>query len=105
MGDKLKLMSSSLLPVILIGSEPIIVVILVLIFVYRHTEKMISKLESAGLGFFVKATETQQKLGVYILVILKLHLILYIYTHRQNSTQTVSVQGTGLTSQHETVSV
>ena len=24
---------------------------------------MISKLESAGLGFFVKATETQQKLG------------------------------------------
>ena len=63
MVDKLKLMSSSLLPVILIESEPIIVVILVLIFVYRHTDEMISKLESAGLGFFVKATETQQKLG------------------------------------------
>ncbi|XP_019857687.1 PREDICTED: E3 ubiquitin-protein ligase rnf213-beta-like [Amphimedon queenslandica] len=29
----------------------------------KHTDKMISKLESAGLGFFVKATETQQKLG------------------------------------------
>ena len=30
---------------------------------YRHREKMIEKLESAGLGFYVKATETQQKLG------------------------------------------
>ena len=30
---------------------------------YRHTDEMISKLESAGLGFYVKATETQQKLG------------------------------------------
>uniref|UniRef100_A0A1X7SXU1 Uncharacterized protein n=1 Tax=Amphimedon queenslandica TaxID=400682 RepID=A0A1X7SXU1_AMPQE len=29
----------------------------------KHTDKMISKLESAGLGFFVKATDTQQKLG------------------------------------------
>ena len=29
----------------------------------RHTDKMIGKLESAGLGFYVKATETQQKLG------------------------------------------
>ena len=29
----------------------------------RHTEEMIGKLESAGLGFYVKATETQQKLG------------------------------------------
>ena len=26
---------------------------------------MIKKLESAGLGFYVKATETQQKLGGY----------------------------------------
>ena len=26
---------------------------------------MIGKLESAGLGFFVKATETQQKLGTH----------------------------------------
>ena len=30
---------------------------------YRHTDKMIEKLESAGQGFYVKATETQQKLG------------------------------------------
>ena len=30
---------------------------------YRHRDKMIEKLESAGLGFYVKATETQQKLG------------------------------------------
>ena len=66
MVDKLKLMSSSLLPVILIESKSKIIAILVLIFVYRHTDKMISKLESAGLGFFVKATETQQKLGIHI---------------------------------------
>ena len=30
---------------------------------YRHSEEMIKKLESAGLGFYVRATETQQKLG------------------------------------------
>ena len=30
---------------------------------YRHTDKMIEKLESAGLGFYVRDTETQQKLG------------------------------------------
>jgi MoxR-like ATPase len=29
----------------------------------KHTDDMIKKLESAGLGFYVKATETQQKLG------------------------------------------
>ena len=32
---------------------------------YRHSEEMIKKLESAGLGFYVRATETQQKLGIY----------------------------------------
>ena len=30
---------------------------------YRHANNMIKKLESAGLGFYVKATKTQQKLG------------------------------------------
>ena len=37
--------------------------VFLLIFLYRHTQEMIEKLESAGLGFYVKATETQQKLG------------------------------------------
>ena len=32
----------------------------------RHSEDMIEKLESAGLGFYVRATETQQKLGTDI---------------------------------------
>ena len=31
--------------------------------IYRHSEETIEKLESAGLGFYVRATETQQKLG------------------------------------------
>ena len=52
----------------------------------RHTEEMIEKLESAGLGFYVKATETQQKLGEFtiicwwftVVVILLLLLFLYI---------------------------
>eukprot|EP00731_Ephydatia_muelleri_P024235 Em0016g506a len=29
----------------------------------KHTDKMIKKLESAGLGFYVKSTETQDRLG------------------------------------------
>jgi energy-coupling factor transporter ATP-binding protein EcfA2 len=29
----------------------------------KHSKQMIERLESAGLGFFVKASETQQKLG------------------------------------------
>ena len=32
-------------------------------FLCRHSEEMIEKLESAGLGFYVRATKTQQKLG------------------------------------------
>ena len=32
-------------------------------FGFRHDEKMIEKLHSAGLGFCVRETETQQKLG------------------------------------------
>ena len=30
---------------------------------FRHTEEMIEKLETAGLGFYVRVSETQQKLG------------------------------------------
>ena len=37
---------------------------------YRHSEEMIKKLESAGLGFYVKATKTQQKLGENINILL-----------------------------------
>jgi len=40
---------------------------------------MVEKLESAGLGFYVRATETQQKLGtdtvIYILYIVKFSLL------------------------------
>ena len=36
---------------------------------YRHSEEMIKKLESAGLGFYVKATETQEKLGECVLAV------------------------------------
>ena len=44
----------------------------------RHTDDMIKKLESAGLGFYVKATETQQKLGInlYIIIIANLKCVL-----------------------------
>ena len=33
------------------------------LFTVRHTKQMIQKLESAGLGFFVKATETEERIG------------------------------------------
>lgn len=32
---------------------------------YRHSDDMIERLESAGLGFFICITETKQKLGKY----------------------------------------
>lgn len=32
--------------------------------VYRHSDDMIERLEKAGLGFYVRATETQQRLGI-----------------------------------------
>lgn len=38
---------------------------LVVIFA-RHHDHMILKLESAGLGFYVKATEAQERLGISI---------------------------------------
>ena len=41
--------------------------------VYRHTDEMVKKLETAGLGFFVQADETQQKLGTCV------HLILFYF--------------------------
>ena len=34
---------------------------------YRHSDQMIEKLENAGLGFYVRVTETQQKLGETVL--------------------------------------
>ena len=33
------------------------------LYVGRHSDDMIEKLESAGLGFFIKGEETKQKLG------------------------------------------
>ena len=39
---------------------------------YRHSEDMIKKLENAGLGFYVRETETHQKLGT-------LSICLYMY--------------------------
>ena len=34
------------------------------IVLYRHTEQMIKKVESAGLGFYTKSTQTKQRLGM-----------------------------------------
>ena len=36
-------------------------------YLFRHSEDMIKKLENAGLGFYVKETETHQKLGRFCL--------------------------------------
>ena len=41
-------------------------VLILMLFNFRHSPDMIEKLETAGLGFYVRATETQQKLGMYM---------------------------------------
>ena len=58
--------SNSLLLAILTESVSIDYFALIDCSLYRHSEKMIERLENAGLGFFVRATETQQKLGIEI---------------------------------------
>lgn len=40
----------------------------------RHSEEMIEKLESAGLGFYVKAADTSQKLGTYFCTYVHVHV-------------------------------
>ena len=73
---------------------------------YRHTDKMIEKLESAGLGFYVKATETQQKLGE-----LGMGKNLRDYnpscclSSRQNPFASAGLQSAGATSQHASTGV
>ena len=34
------------------------------LFLFRHTDEMIKKLETAGLGYYVKADSTQHKFGI-----------------------------------------
>ena len=38
----------------------------------RHTDDMIHKLESAGLGYHVKTDESEDRLGMYCLVVTRL---------------------------------
>jgi hypothetical protein len=42
---------------------------------FRHSEDMIKKLENAGLGFYMKETETHQKLGRFCLY----NIIMIVY--------------------------
>ena len=53
----------NLLQHVILTESNINIVLYYFISTIRHTDEMIKKLESAGLGFYVKATETQQKLG------------------------------------------
>jgi len=41
-------------------------IVVLCIHVFRHTDEMIEKLETAGLGYYVKADSTQHKFGMYI---------------------------------------
>ena len=69
---------------------------------YRHRDKMIEKLESAGLGFYVKATETQQKLGELGMGehLEDYNTLLLFLLYRQNPFASAGLQSTGATSQH-----
>ena len=37
-----------------------------LLFSFRHTDEMIEKLKTAGLGYYVKDDSTQQKFGMQL---------------------------------------
>ncbi len=47
---------------------------LISVFSCRHSDSMIKRLEGAGLGFFVQATETQQKLGTSLAIYLVMNV-------------------------------
>ena len=36
------------------------------LLLFRHTDEMIKKLKTAGLGYYVKANNTQHKFGMYV---------------------------------------
>ena len=68
---------------------------------------MIEKLESAGLGFYVKATETQQKLGELGMSIntWKIIILSCCFSSRQNPFASAGLQSAGATSQHASTGV
>ena len=51
----------------------------------RHSKKMIEKLENAGLGFYVRHTDTQQRLGELSNCKLHISLATLHIIYRQNS--------------------
>ena len=57
---------------------------------YRHSQRMIEKLRSAGLGFCVNEVDTHQKLGLqYNFFHIEVHS--YYNTHRKNSSPRAGV--------------
>ena len=67
MENNFQMILSSLLPATL--TEGILILIflsslLVGFSIYRHSDEMIERLEKAGLGFYVRASETHQRLGI-----------------------------------------
>ena len=42
---------------------------------YRHSDEMIRKLESAGLGFYVQASKTRHRLGMFLVYFLLVHCL------------------------------
>ena len=75
-------------------------------FLCRHSEEMIEKLESAGLGFYVRATKTQQKLGecVYKWLLVIFHWWLFDQSShcREHSSTTAGLPCAGPTPKHAT---
>ena len=76
---------------------------------YRHSEDMIKKLENAGLGFYVRETETHQKLGILFSCMhirIKQLAIGYLFsTCRQDPSATVGVSCVRPPSQYATTGV
>ena len=74
-----------------------------MVLIYRHSEEMIKKLESAGLGFYVRATKTQQKLGECIYIVVFHSWEFDQSSHcREHPSTTAGLPCTGPTTKHAT---
>jgi len=70
-----------------------------IVFGYRHSESMVEKLRSAGLGFYVRETETQQKLGKERLALSP--TVITDVSDRQDTPARTGISSDRSSSQHE----
>ena len=71
-------------------------------YLHRHTAEMIEKLRSAGLGFYVRESDTQQRLGMIYVEHTLLMVVLLSLSLREGSTARAGVSSDRPPTQHAT---